>query len=347
MADAFAESGSDVVLSRNATAEYFNECRSRSGPAQALEDPVRTYGSAWTALLAFLRIPILTWRFRRLVNRRGPSIVISAMENYLQSVVVPLSIPRSSTYVFCVHDGNFHAGAGNILQRIGRALEIRRADFVLALSDDSAARIRQQRRFLDKQVVTSVHPAFSGVVNSEPRSLPAHPRVGFVGRLEPYKGLDIYAQVAEIAASAHLPWDFEVWGAGSAGDDPEILDPHGLLQWNVGWVRESSFEELIRSFDVLVLPYRDASQSGVIAWAMSCGVPVVSTPVGGIERQVRDSGGGLVASSVDASAVHDALSRLLTDASLYRACSEAAIAASNSSYSWRRLVSDLSAAVSQ
>jgi glycosyltransferase involved in cell wall biosynthesis len=57
----------------------------------------------------------------------------------------------------------------------------------------------------------------------------------------------------------------------------------------------------------VVLPYREASQSGIIAAAHGLGVPVVATPVGALPDQIRNGVDGIIARAVNAEALADAL----------------------------------------
>jgi glycosyltransferase involved in cell wall biosynthesis len=66
----------------------------------------------------------------------------------------------------------------------------------------------------------------------------------------------------------------------------------------------------------LVLSNIEASQSGVVALAHGFGIPVVATPIGGLTEQIKDRHSGLIARSVTAAALVDAMELFLTDADL-------------------------------
>jgi glycosyltransferase involved in cell wall biosynthesis len=65
-----------------------------------------------------------------------------------------------------------------------------------------------------------------------------------------------------------------------------------------------------------VLPYIDASQSGVVSLAYSYGKAVVVTSVGELQGLVDDGITGLVVAPRDAGAIADAVVSLLLDADL-------------------------------
>ena len=74
----------------------------------------------------------------------------------------------------------------------------------------------------------------------------------------------------------------------------------------------------------MVLPYLEASQSGVIPAAFAAGRPVVVTPVDGLVEQVRDGVNGVVAGAATAEALADALRRLAADPALLATCTAGA-----------------------
>lgn len=80
----------------------------------------------------------------------------------------------------------------------------------------------------------------------------------------------------------------------------------------------------------MVLPYVEASQSGVVEAAFAAALPSVVTPVGGLAEQIENGVTGLVAGAVDATALADAIERLVTDPELYEACSAGAHRAATS-----------------
>ena len=54
------------------------------------------------------------------------------------------------------------------------------------------------------------------------------------------------------------------------------------------WVPEAEVGDLFSWADAVVLPYREASQSGVAAVALAAHRHVVATRVGGLSEQLRD-----------------------------------------------------------
>jgi glycosyltransferase involved in cell wall biosynthesis len=120
------------------------------------------------------------------------------------------------------------------------------------------------------------------------------PVVGFVGRIEPRKGvLDLIAAAPAIRDGAP--------GARVVivGDDPWDAFPEYLAQVraardaiHVPW--HDNAPGLMRHFDVLVAPSHQEPFGTVISEAMAVGTPVVATRVGGLAEVVDDGVTGLL-----------------------------------------------------
>jgi glycosyltransferase involved in cell wall biosynthesis len=125
-----------------------------------------------------------------------------------------------------------------------------------------------------------------------------------------YKGLDLLAEALDTLAGRG-DWRLSVAGHGPALDAEMIarLRRPQLEALSRDWLDDDALEQLIEGCDVLVAPYRSATQSGIVAQAMAMGKPCVVTPVGALPEQVGE--GGWVASSASAAAFAEALREAL------------------------------------
>ena len=138
--------------------------------------------------------------------------------------------------------------------------------------------------------------------------------VGFIGRLNRYKGLDRFVAVADRAADGY-PWlRFRVDGDGpGAAEVAEAARRLPNLEAHLGWIDDDDFERRMSSYDLLLLPYREASQSGVLAHALTLGLPVIATDVGGLVQQIAETGCGQVVDRPDVTRLLEATVALAAD----------------------------------
>lgn len=106
---------------------------------------------------------------------------------------------------------------------------------------------------------------------------PAGPVVLFFGLLKPYKGLDVLLSAWRGIGAA------ELWIAGAPRMDTAPLraaSPPGV-RWIERFVSDAEAAALFRRATLVVLPYRESEQSGVLWTAAAFGTPVVASDVGG------------------------------------------------------------------
>jgi glycosyltransferase involved in cell wall biosynthesis len=162
----------------------------------------------------------------------------------------------------------------------------------------------------------------------------------FFGYVRRYKGLDVLID-AMARVRARRPVTLVV-----AGEFYEPAQPYREQVARLGlgdavrfldrYLPDDEVEALFRAADVVVLPYRSATQSGVTQVAYAMGVPVVTTAVGGLPEMVRDGETGLVVAAEDPQALADAIVRYFEQGLADRL--RAGVAAVQSEYSWDPLV---------
>ncbi|MFV2074375.1 MAG: glycosyltransferase family 4 protein [Thermoanaerobaculales bacterium] len=180
--------------------------------------------------------------------------------------------------------------------------------------------------------LASVHPGVPSAVFPHPRfdygelppkaearaalDLPRDGRVAlFMGLIRPYKGVDVL-----VDAAARLPsgndWTVvvagEPWGSLGSLLEAQVrkLGLEERVRLRLDWVAEEEVPQLLAAADIMVLPFRAGSQSGVAATALGYGLPVLSTAIGGVPEVVRHGVNGLVVQPGSAEELAEALSSL-------------------------------------
>lgn len=137
-----------------------------------------------------------------------------------------------------------------------------------------------------------------------------HPPFLFLGRLEPYKGLSTFIDAVERLQKYGVPIRATIAGRGTI--NTETLNRISTLPITLvnRWLTQQEVSQYILDADVLVLPYHEASQSGVISLALAAGKPVIASRVGGLPEQVDDQITGLLVEPGNADALASAMQSL-------------------------------------
>jgi glycosyltransferase involved in cell wall biosynthesis len=210
-------------------------------------------------------------------------------------------------FLVIVHDADSHPGENApLLMWLQRRL-LYRASTLVALSNHVAQRLRV-KGFANKPIVVLRHPPMAfGALPPPPFVHGGVPRVLFFGRLLAYKGLDLLSDALAVLD----PNSLEVRVVGS-GPDSEALTKLGALPFVTvenRWVAEGEIAEVIAWTDALVLPYREASQSGAAAVAIAAGRWIGATDVGGLREQLSGEDLAIIVDP-DAASLAGAIRRL-------------------------------------
>jgi glycosyltransferase involved in cell wall biosynthesis len=208
-------------------------------------------------------------------------------------------------YVPMVHDAEPHPGDPALFWEWRLMRELDAAESAIAFSDSVAAGIHRRRPTL------RVHRLSLGAIMPAAPEVAPRPGEGLLfvnaGRMRAYKGLDLLRDAWRLFQPRFPAAQLLVAGEG----DVEALAP-GLaalpgVKLRTGWLPEAEMARLVASADAVVLPYREASQSGVAPLAHAAGVPVVATPVGGLAEQLQDGIDGVLARAVTPEALAEAM----------------------------------------
>ena len=139
----------------------------------------------------------------------------------------------------------------------------------------------------------------------------------FFGRIWPYKGLE-YLIGAEPLITARVP-EAKILIAGQGEDfsyyDRMLVHPDRFIVDNEFIPDERAADYFARA-SVVVLPYIEASQSGVVSMAYSAAKTVVATKVGGLPEMIEHGRTGYLVPPRDAAQLAESVTRLLLDPEL-------------------------------
>jgi len=109
-----------------------------------------------------------------------------------------------------------------------------------------------------------------------------------------------------------LPFEIKICGGGPVSEVLARLRALPGVTVDHRWIPESELPNLIEWSDAVILPYREASQSGVAAAAIGQSRLVIATNVGGLPEQLAGQPGAILCAP-NAAAIAGALKRIKPD----------------------------------
>jgi glycosyltransferase involved in cell wall biosynthesis len=165
-------------------------------------------------------------------------------------------------------------------------------------------------------VLTRQHPVYRHFPQAEV-TLPKRGRLEllFFGMIRPYKGVDVLLEALGQLQDdeVYLTIAGDLWG--KSVDIGELLEKTGArnVELHLEYVTQEVAAEYFERADVVVLPYRSATASGVAAVAYEFETPVLATSVGGLRDQVVDGKTGWLVEPDSPTALANAIRQLHRD----------------------------------
>jgi glycosyltransferase involved in cell wall biosynthesis len=231
--------------------------------------------------------------------------------------------------------------------RIARALTalLAQMDAVVVHSAHGAGRLQRDFEVPAERLRVIPHGAFEYLTHQkEEVPLPEElrgtdaPVILAFGLVRPYKGTDVLLEAFRQVEGA------ELWIVGKPLMPMEELrelaaKARGTVRFVDRFVTDPEIPAFMRRADVVVLPYRNIEQSGVLYTALAFGRPLVLSSVGGFP-EIAEQGAARLAPPEDPDALAELLRELLADSEGREALGAAAAEAARTRYSWDRIAED-------
>jgi D-inositol-3-phosphate glycosyltransferase len=200
----------------------------------------------------------------------------------------------------------------SLLNRLTLKIQYRLSDHIFVHTRKMKDELCQDFGVAEKAVTIIRHPINNAFPDTDLTPAEAKRQLGvregekatlFLGRIRPYKGIEhllgAFQQLVTHDASHRLI----IAGEPKKGSEDYLDEIRGIVSRNCShgeiilklqFVRDEEMELYLKAADVLVLPYKDIFQSGVLFLAYSYGLPVVATDVGPFREEIVEGKTGFL-----------------------------------------------------
>jgi glycosyltransferase involved in cell wall biosynthesis len=228
--------------------------------------------------------------------------------------------------------------------RIGRALAklLAEMDAVVVHSEHGASRLEGDFGVPAERLRVIPHGAFDYLTRQEDE-VPLPPELREVegpviltfGLIRPYKGTDVLLRAFSRIERA------ELWVVGMPrmpmDELRELADrAQGKVRFVGRFIPDAEIPAFMRRADVVVLPYRNIEQSGVLYTALAFGRPLVLSAVGGFS-EIAERGAARSVPPEDPDALAEAITELLNDPDTAGTLAAGAAREASTVSSWDRI----------
>ncbi len=267
-----------VLVAVAASNELLDEVRSLTGVEILVGE---FHPSRARPVVSWHRLIPGRWSLGGWARRHNVDVVLQTMGHPLSALGAFTVAAARLPLVHTIHDAHDHPGDRHRLLRLADRAVQRSSTRIVALTEVVKAELVASGMASERIDVIAHGPLFAGV--ALPRRDPnAVPTVLLFGRLRAYKGLDLLLEAWPLVRQALPLAELQI-----VGDGPLALGqlPSGV-HVDRRWVPDHEVAAVFADADVVVLPYVEASQSGVATIALSFGRAIVATDVGGLREQL-------------------------------------------------------------
>ena len=163
----------------------------------------------------------------------------------------------------------------------------------------------------------TVLPYFCSIKPRErPRPVPGRATISFIGRVADNKGYQYFVEALGLLPESVQGVMVGNFTADNRERTEQLAREHGCLDRLTlyPWASKQEVIDILDNTSVLVFPSLYAETLGIIGLeALSRGVPVVASDIGGVRQWLTDGKNGLLVIPKSASQIRDAVSQLLSD----------------------------------
>jgi alpha-maltose-1-phosphate synthase len=275
--------------------------------------------------------------FVKIICDFKPDVIHLQLGGYIVDLAL-LPFFKNYPLVSTFHDVKLHPGESSLISSFIRYLERKCADKIIVHGKQLKKQMIKEYSISENKIRSisiGEHEVAPFKRYLKPDLQEDGNLVLFFGRIWKYKGLE-YLIMAEPLITKEVP-DAKIVIAGTG----EKFQKYENMMVNKGnfiihnyRISYNEGAELFQRCSLVVLPYIDASQSGVIPTAYGFKKPVVVTSVGSIPEIVDDGITGYIVPPRDVNALAEAIIKLLKDDKLRKQMGENAYIKLKTDLSW-------------
>lgn len=213
---------------------------------------------------------------------------------------------KNPTIYYVSHDAKLHPGEKTSkLQTIIMWIEIFLANKIITLTQN--VKYILSKKWKNKNIIVLEHPAYNFGEVDTVRNLSTIPTFLFFGRIVKYKGLDLLLSSLDLfdIEMKNQNKDYKIIIAGDgeiSKDNLNIIEKYkDKIELINRYLDEKEIPDIWDRSDICLLPYIEASQSGVIAIAINKAMPCIITPMNGLIEQCKENDKSIALISKDIS----------------------------------------------
>ena len=248
---------------------------------------------------------IFSWRKAiKKINELNTDIIIFSYWHPFFSIMYSYIAKRINTkkVYFLIHNAKSHQNFP--FQNFFLKKMLKEGTHLVVMNQNEMKRIKRYN--LEAKIINSFHPIYEIDYNIDDRErfknnlgLKSEPTILFFGLIRPYKGLDILINAVN-RLKIKIP-NLKVFIVGEPYTDLSNylnkIKEYGLESSFIihpNFVSKEDLSKYFLSSDLIVLPYKQATQSGILSLSMNFNLPAIVSSKGGLKDYIVEKETGYI-----------------------------------------------------
>lgn len=336
LAKALLEKGCNLLVIVSSYADNIEDWRNFQKEYDFELKEVKTYRNKKDFVLNSMNL-VRYYKICNDINAFNPDFIVSTMVHPWHNIIFSF-LKKSIKRIKIIHDVIPHMGEDSLAYKLLNYVDIHIADYWITLTNISKKEL-VKKGIEESRIAIIPHANFScygSDLNIDADSDELHYKIAFFGRINKYKGVDILLNAFTNVKLRFPKLKLLIAGNGDCSSYQSYFDRYvNDLDLHIRWIEDDEVASLLINTDLLVIPYIEATQSGVIPLAYALGKPVIATRVGGIPEQVPLEC-GVIVSPNDSKTIEDAIVDFYSNPSKIKEMGQNALRYATEELSWSK-----------
>ncbi|MGO4709806.1 glycosyltransferase family 4 protein [Chryseobacterium sp. 2TAF14] len=265
----------------------------------------------------------ISYQIHQYLKEINPDVII--IDNSMLTYFVSTLTFRKKM-LLVVHDPFLHSGENLFVDRFLRKIHFSLIQQKMLLNENQKNEFISYYNYSPKDIHTSFLSVydFLNYFKTDESVDPGNFNILFFGRISPYKGIKFLldAFVAILSTKKYTDITLTIAGSGDFDFDIEPYKKYPEIKIINEFIIPENLANLIFNSSVVVCPYIDATQSGVVMSAYAFKKPVIATNVGGLPEMVQDQLTGIIIEPKNSESITNAILELYNNSYLLETMSQ-------------------------
>lgn len=296
---------------------------------------ISTYNNNISFIISSTLLPFKLFGLFKFIKKNKIDTIYIPMRQHWTFLVIYFAKKLNIKTILTCHDPALHLGEESKILNKVLTWEIRHSNQIITLTECVKNSLVTLSNIESEIISVIPHAAFK--FSKEPNSSQIafkERNLLFFGRILDYKGLDLFLLALKELQNRGKEYKASIYGNGDIQKYIDLTKSVDNLVIENRWIADDEIDIIFSSHGALILPYKEASQSGPITIAFDYAMPVITTPLEGLKEQIGFGERGVISKSLKPVDIANAIELLFSSNESFETYSNNAIQHVHNELSW-------------